>query len=53
MDFLERLSCLLGKQYLFKQDNGIYFNRYISKNQTKTIAEDWIIKMLWEYLGER
>lgn len=43
MDFIERLSATLGKQYLFKQDDGTYYNRYIGEYQTQEQAEDWLL----------
>lgn len=46
MDFIERLSATLGKQYLFKQDDGTYYNRYVGEYQSQTEAEDWLIKEL-------
>ena len=48
MDFLERLSTLLGKKYLFIQDNGLYYNKYNCKYLTKEEAEDFIMEMLLE-----
>ena len=46
MDFLERLSGILGKQYLFKQDDGLYYNRYECCDMDKEEAEDWIFGKL-------
>ena len=44
MNFLERLSCVLGKQYIFKQSSNMYWNRYIEKYQTKLEVQDWLIE---------
>jgi len=47
MNFLERLSCVLGKQYIFKQSKDKYWNRYIECHQTKEEVEDWLIEQ-WQ-----
>ena len=52
MNFIERLSCLLGKQYLFVQENEIYYNRYTNKHITKEQAEEWLLDVLYENLEE-
>ena len=43
MNFIERLSCVFGKQYIFKQSENEYYNRYIEEAQTKEQAQDWLI----------
>ena len=48
MDFLERLSGILGKQYLFKQDDGTYYNRYECCDMDKEEADDWIFGKLMD-----
>jgi len=44
MNFIERLSGCLGKQYIFKQEKNTYWNRYIEEYQTKEEAQDWLIE---------
>ena len=46
MDTLERFSCLLDKQYLFKEGKNKYYNRYIMEYQNYENAEDWLYEML-------
>ena len=53
MDFLERLSYILGKQYLFKEDSNPleerhYYNRWTSSLQTAKEAEDWLLEKIEE-----
>ena len=48
MNFIERLSCVFGKQYIFKQEKNRYWNRYIDKFQTKEEAQDWLIEEFYE-----
>jgi hypothetical protein len=43
MEFVERLSCLLGKQYVFKQKKNYYYNRYLNEYQTKKQVQEWLI----------
>ena len=44
MDFLERLSAVVcGKQYLFKQDDGMYYSKYHGCELEKTEVEEWIL----------
>lgn len=45
MDFKERLSCIFGKQYLFLQDDGDYYNRYVGEYMDKEEAEEWLYEM--------
>jgi hypothetical protein len=48
MNFLEKLSCLLGKQYIFKQKKNRYYNKYLSIYQTKLEVQEWLLDMLRE-----
>lgn len=51
MYFLERLSSIMGKQYLFRQDNGLYYNRMENEYMTKEEAQDWIFTELNELVN--
>ena len=42
LNILENFSGLLGKQYLFKQDDGTYYNRYTVEYMTAEEATDWL-----------
>ena len=46
LTFLESFSGLLGKQYLFLQDDGTYYNRYTDEHITADEAEDWLYSEL-------
>lgn len=46
MDFIERLSTIMGKQYLFKQHDGTYYNKYVGEYQSQTEVEDWLYEEL-------
>ena len=46
LNILENFSGLLGKQYLFKQDDGTYYNRYINEHMTAEEATDWLYSEL-------
>lgn len=46
LDILENFSGLLGKQYLFKQDYGTYYNRYTVEYMTAEEAADWLYSEL-------
>lgn len=48
MNFIEELSCVFGKQYLFKQSKDNYYNRYLNLYQSKRGAKDWLIDMFTE-----
>ena len=42
LNIFENFSGLLGKQYLFKQDNGTYYNRYTDEYMSAEDAEHWL-----------
>ena len=42
MTLLENFSGLLGKQYLYLQDNGTYYNRYTDEYMSAEDAEHWL-----------
>ena len=42
LTFLESFSGLLGKQYLFLQDDNTYYNRYTDEQLTAEEAEHWL-----------
>ena len=46
LNILENFSGLLGKQYLFKQDDGTYYNRYTDEHMTAEEATDWLYSEL-------
>ena len=46
LNILENFSGLLGKQYLFKQDDGTYYNRYTDEYMTAEEAADWLYSEL-------
>ena len=46
LNILENFSGLLGKQYLFKQDNGTYYNRYTDEYMSAEDAEHWLYSEL-------
>ena len=48
MTFMERLSSVFGKQYLFKHTKDTYYNRYIDTYQTKEEAQDWLVHKFYE-----
>ena len=44
MDFLERLSAVVcGKQYLFKQDDGMYYSKYHCEELEVEETEEWLL----------
>ena len=44
MDFLERLSAVVcGKQYLFKQDDGMYYSKYHGCELEVEEAQEWLL----------
>ena len=45
-NILENFSGLLGKQYLFKQDDGTYYNRYIDEHMAEEEAINWLYSEL-------
>ena len=52
LTFLESFSGLLGKQYLFLQDDGTYYNRYTDEYATAEEAEDWLYSKLSEVINK-
>ena len=46
LNILENFSGLLGKQYLFKQDDGTYYNRYTDEYMASEEATDWLYSEL-------
>lgn len=42
LNILENFSGLLGKQYLYLQDNGTYYNRYTDEYMSAEDAEHWL-----------
>jgi len=48
MNFIERLSSVFGKQYLYKKSKNKYYNRYINEYQTKEDAQDWLVHKFYE-----
>ena len=52
LNILENFSGLLGKQYLFKQDDGTYYNRYTDEHMTEEEAIDWLYSELSEVINK-
>ena len=52
LTFLENFSGLLGKQYLFLQDDGTYYNRYTGEYMTEEDAEHWLYSELSEVINK-
>ena len=46
MTLLENFSGLLGKQYLYLQDDDTYYNRYTDEQMTAEEAEHWLYSEL-------
>lgn len=46
LNILEIFSGLLGKQYLYLQDDGTYYNRYTDEYMTAEDAEHWLYSEL-------
>ena len=46
MTLLENFSGLLGKQYLYLQDDGTYYNRYTDEYMSAEDAEHWLYSQL-------
>ena len=46
LNIIENFSGLLGKQYLFLQDDGTYYNRYTDEYMTVEEATDWLYSEL-------
>ena len=52
LNIIENFSGLLGKQYLFLQDNGTYYNRYTDEYITEEEAVDWLYSKLSEVINK-
>ena len=52
LNILENFSGLLGKQYLFNQDDGTYYNRYTDEYMTVEEAVDWLYSELSEVINK-
>ena len=53
MTTLEIFSGLLGKQYLYLQDDGTYYNRYTDEYMTAEDAEHWLYSELSSVINRR
>ena len=53
LTFLENFSGLLGKQYLFLQDDGTYDNRYTDEYMSAEDAEHWLYSELSSIIHRR
>ena len=52
LNIIENFSGLLGKQYLYLQDDGTYYNRYIDEYMTEDAAVDWLYSELSEVINK-
>ena len=53
LNIIENFSGLLGKQYLFLQDDGTYYNRYTDEQMTAEDAEHWLYSELSSLINRR
>src|SRR5574344_1282045 len=53
MTTLENFSGLLGKQYLYLQDDGAYYNRHTDEYMTAEDAEHWLYSELSSIVNRR
>ena len=53
LNILENFSGLLGKQYLFLQDDGTYYNRYTDEYMSAEDAEHWLYGELSSIINRR
>ena len=53
LNILENFSGLLGKQYLFLQDDGTYYNRYTDEYMSAEDAEHWLYSELSSLINRR
>ena len=53
LNILENFSGLLGKQYLYLQDDGTYYNRYTDEYMTAEDAEHWLYSELSSLINRR
>ena len=52
LNIIENFSGLLGKQYLYLQDDGTYYNRYTDELLTAEEAIDWLYSKLSEVINK-
>ena len=52
LNIIENFSGLLGKQYLFLQDDGTYYNRYTDEYMAEEEAVDWLYSELSEVINK-
>ena len=52
LNIIENFSGLLGKQYLFKQDDSTYYNRYTDEHMTAEEATDWLYSELSDIINK-
>ena len=52
LNIIENFSGLLGKQYLFLQDDGTYYNRYTDEYMAAEEAVDWLYSELSEVINK-
>ena len=52
LNIIENFSGLLGKQYLYLQDDGTYYNRYIDEYMSAEEAVDWLYSELSEVINK-
>ena len=54
LNTIENFSGLLGKQYLFLQEDNItYYNRYTDEQMTAEDAEHWLYSELSSLINRR
>ena len=53
MNFLEKLSCIFGKQYLFKETKYTYYNRYTDEYMSKDDAREWLYTMFSDLYNDK
>ena len=53
LKIIENFSGLLGKQYLFLQDDGTYYNRYTDEYMSAEDAEHWLYSELSSLINRR
>ena len=52
LNIIENFSGLLGKQYLFLQDDGTYYNRDTGEYMAEEEAIDWLYSKLSEVINK-
>ena len=53
LNILENFSGLLGKQYLYLQDDGTYYNRHTDEYMAAEDAEHWLYSELSSIIHRR